>query len=818
MEPEEQILQQNLANLERNQPATARRLREALPHYDPEQVQAKKTHNGMWFRGLADEPFFEPNRKQLERPSEIKEPTVYMLGAGSVNYFVYVLKRLPQNVRYIVVIEPSVNLLLDLFRRGPVYKFCRGGQKRLIFVTSPQREEIQEAVRVSFADKGWFVGGEYKEVVHTGLFEAMTERYREVFDAFRWEIVNRLSRLGNSAEDTLLGFRQMALSAPWTLFGPKLGSLKGRFEGRSAVVVSAGPSLDKNLHQLKGREDEFVILCAETVLRRLLKEGIHPHFVCALERGYVVYEKHFQDVVQEYRDDLASITLVAQSVCVPQVMGRWSGPVVVAGKETINMDRAIVRDVLGGDTFISGSSVAHMCLGLADYMGCTSAALIGQDLAFGEGGGSHGSGTAWADQSNEQSIPEHQRYEVPGALGGTVSTTRTWKWFIDIFVEIIPKLHCTVSDCTEGGALIPGTTVEPLAAYLEAQRPEEGGLHASVSQWQTEQEEAQFHLEEAREALHEVRVTFEHSLHQIEELKSQVEEITVKEELNGDARAAYVRDLGQRVTAINGENGILGYIGQSYTASLLGVLHTIGDTKEADPFAAWLKEIAEFASAHRSSVETFLTWARYIEAILDMGDTVAHLLHQEPPQVTGDRWYKEVTTALAAEERTLAQVVSADIFFARTDQNSSVWPWRFLWQLAAHLMSEGRNGEARRLFSLSLSRLQGQRVEVAAAADILKGWAASLGSHDLCTPPAYTEAYVALANAASYAPNDPEPLTMMEQLLEDHIRELDDAILLNKSESAREGIAKRRAANVENLELIRSDPETARQKLLTTVS
>ncbi len=57
---------------------------------------------------------------------------------------------------------------------------------------------------------------------------------------------------------------------------------------------------------------------------------------------------------------------------------------------------------------------------------------------------------------------------VPGALGGVVETTTIWLTFIQIIERMIVNFPATpVYDCTEGGALIEGTIVTPLAEYIE---------------------------------------------------------------------------------------------------------------------------------------------------------------------------------------------------------------------------------------------------------------------------------------------------------------------------------------------------------------
>ncbi len=49
------------------------------------------------------------------------------------------------------------------------------------------------------------------------------------------------------------------------------------------VLVAAGPSLEKNIHILKQYSENYLIICADVVLYRLMEEGIHPDFVCTID-------------------------------------------------------------------------------------------------------------------------------------------------------------------------------------------------------------------------------------------------------------------------------------------------------------------------------------------------------------------------------------------------------------------------------------------------------------------------------------------------------------------------------------------------------
>ena len=97
------------------------------------------------------------------------------------------------------------------------------------------------------------------------------------------KVIVRLQQLGNSAEDTLLGLRQIALNAPWIVFGPSLQSLAGAFRGRLFIWVAAGPSLDKNVHLLSWHESKVPQITGElprggfSFLGAAIKEQVNIH-------------------------------------------------------------------------------------------------------------------------------------------------------------------------------------------------------------------------------------------------------------------------------------------------------------------------------------------------------------------------------------------------------------------------------------------------------------------------------------------------------------------------------------------------------------
>ena len=95
--------------------------------------------------------------------------------------------------------------------------------------------------------------------------------------------------------------------------------LFGLFKGLPAIVVSAGPSLNKQLPLLKALQGRAVIICVDTAMRPLLNAGIRPDLVAAIDFTPVNY-KHFQGV------DTSGLAIVAASIIYPKCLEAHSGP------------------------------------------------------------------------------------------------------------------------------------------------------------------------------------------------------------------------------------------------------------------------------------------------------------------------------------------------------------------------------------------------------------------------------------------------------------------------------------------------------------
>ncbi len=765
------VLVANLKALDERQPLFAQKVRDYMKNAKERfSINARETPRGTWWSGLYEQPFFEP-KSCLDATPEGTKPVLIMAGLGSPRYLTGILNNSKKR-QTIVLLEPNMKVMLLALESIPF--FSENGEGKLFFAIEDDIHLVDELLKNAFHSRGFFVGGLFDVHSHPGESELNSQLVNSLLKTYVSRINYQMQRLGDSAEDSLLGFRQMALAAPWILSKPRLSDLKGKFSEFKGVVLSAGPSLDKNIHMLKGLEGRVIIVAADTLMSKLSSMGIRPHFVCALERGVATYEKYFRPLYARNEPSLEDIILVAQSVCVPQIFGMWPGRVCVVGKDTINMDKEIIGNILSGTLITSGSSVAHMGMALLDYLGAKQIALVGQDLAFGEDGKTHTRETTWDNEAAD--VVHEKRIQVPGALGGTVETTPSWKFFIDIFTELMPDISCPVWDCTEGGALIPGAEPHPLSEFLSDIQGAKDSYSEVDRVFPSVSRSTDLDMEEVLLKLKDLRQRFERSEETISKGEAILGEIEISDIPGRKDRALALMGI---LTELVGENPILTYLGQSYIAMLLAEQASVDIGLEED-ISHWVSVHREFFEAQRKVSRIFLSWLKHIEIFASNHSELSPLL-----SLSGDREAVESRLkALLSSDEDISnetRVVSIDCLHAQFDALSSDWDVPDLWEMGRHLSDEGRYYEASVLFHKATMNLEGSQIPVSLASELLKERAKSLMGRDLCWVGDHREALVSLANAFRYAPDDPETVELLKELLSKRRQDLQDMILKETS-------------------------------------
>jgi hypothetical protein len=292
--------------------------------------------------------------------------------------------------------------------------------------------------------------------------------YLEIHD-WLWNTLElHLSSVGNSVHDTLVGMYNTLDNAESVMESSTLANFKNAFAGKPAIIVSNGPSLDKNvdlLHEAKGKS---LILTAESALRPCLQRDIIPDAICVTERTPNVYHIHFEN--EELPHELVMVGLTLMDPRIPKAFpGPWI-PVFRSGESTGKwIQQSICEDELGLN---GGGSSAHLAFEFALWVGANPIIFVGQDLAFGPNKQTHSKLSAYSEEylaNQVQLLQAQPSFSVKGIDGNYVATTKIWYEFKTWFEQQIHQHPETrFIDATEGGAYIDGTDLMTLREVIDS--------------------------------------------------------------------------------------------------------------------------------------------------------------------------------------------------------------------------------------------------------------------------------------------------------------------------------------------------------------
>ncbi len=764
------LLEKNLEIMSKYQPKLAQRLRQELDSMDElPAVDIQETDSGRWVKVGESAPFFDKGPVLPARQKSKENAYCFIVqGIGYPPFLFHTLRGMLKDTLSIIVIEPDVHLLLVTFSMTSIY-FAAPQAARISFIVYPETSLIDEALWHNVTPIGIFPILEAKTIIHEGLLEASSEP-RKVLQKEFWEQIRfRAEQLGNSAEDTLLGVRHGALNTPWIVKGPSITDIRQLFGKHPAVCVASGPSLKKNVEQLKGMEEKCLIVACDTSLLPLLRRGIRPHAVVTIERN-LMYDVWIPAILEEFYEECRHILLVSQSVSEPQTAGRWPGPVFVVGKMDSPADAWLVHEVLGMNLMASGMCVAHMAMNFALMMESPVVALIGQDLAFAEDGETtHIEDASSATPDGIAREMAFVKREVPGALGGTVKTHQMWFYFLQIFERFLEGVESgRVFQCSEGGAAIAGTEAIPLARFFEKYVEIDSAPSPLPDPQELSHTEGKYaeYLDFLRTRLDHAAEGLSFCFDLLAAMEKEVDLATAPALLPERRRvhAVKVADLLDRLHA---SHRALAFIGQSYT-------HLAGSSMAKNRFLDTVERVQEWKSVHSEIIESHRVNIAFLREWLSYMDTLCRSLHrlgqyasfrEEEALIEIEKLLVPVLSASKTELLSEDAVLLAHLL-CKVDllRQKGIAP-PTLWNVALFLQLQGRPFEARNLMQHAYSLLEGNELDSNTIALFFLDWARMEASHDLIRMPRFDLALTLLQNIPEHAPQMAELVEQEENKL-----------------------------------------------------
>ena len=383
---------------------------------------------------------------------------IYGLGNGVL------LKEILQNQTHktIVVFEPEIEIIYIVLHLIDFSKELFSS--RLVIASSElftpthyyaisQMKDVLNHARVY----NLYINCSFYDTYHADMSK-INENITSVF-------MHRLKEIGNDSTDALIGINYTTAHIPDMIESiPLKNIIKERAKKtKTAIIVSTGPSLNKQLELLKQVQNHATIISVDSSYPILKAHGIKPDYVTSIERVEWTSE-FFNSEPSEFDKDIIFLTAtLTHPITVKYLKGRNVAYILRPLPYELGFEDNDFGYIGGGQ------SAAHLSFEMAVALEHERIIFIGQDLAYGEGRSSHAKGHVLSGNYDKS---QASKYTIAYGGEGMAETMEVWNLFREYFEHIITiiqskKQNLLIYNCTEGGARIAGTIEKPFKAVLK---------------------------------------------------------------------------------------------------------------------------------------------------------------------------------------------------------------------------------------------------------------------------------------------------------------------------------------------------------------
>ncbi len=387
------------------------------------------------------------------------DSTVILFGLGN-GQILDAIKRHKSHLQHLIIIEPNHNMVEHFFHH---YDFMEIGQSfgKISLILNKRAEEAEFLV-------SWLMDSSSQvskkaSVIATIAYRTLYPDYykkliRAVTGVIRFSLVNNA---------TVEAWRSHWLINSWRnlpYLSMELDAFKNVFYGKPAILVSAGPSLKKNIHLLRSVYDKAIVIAVGSSISILESHGIVPHFRAAFDAA-VENEALFKDV------DTSLCPLIYSEQLYYDILPNYHGDKI---HMTVGSERSLAKymmDQIDRQCFSvqSGFSIANTTLDFLCRLGCSKIVFMGQDLCYTEGK-LHAVGS-WDAEFEEKYI--NRELEAEDIFGNHVFTDKAFLGMKRMF-ENTMAVYTGVSfiNATEGGLALQGAVNMTFQEFLDNELPE----------------------------------------------------------------------------------------------------------------------------------------------------------------------------------------------------------------------------------------------------------------------------------------------------------------------------------------------------------
>ena len=286
--------------------------------------------------------------------------------------------------------------------------------------------------------------------IKVGFYSRYESIYKDELKEVYENIKNEVTRITSNRNIKLhygdIWFDLLLKNLPYISKGIPVNDLKNQYKDVPAIIVSAGPSLNKNIHELQNVKSSLILSGGRT-LKALMERNIKLDFICAVDPLEESYK-----LVQGYIDKVKCPLVFYEGTNDKIVRDHKKEKIFSTNSQFIN--KLYKKHI---QSLSSGGSVAHSMTFLAAYMGCNPIIFVGQDLAY---TGEQGHAKCAEDSFRKVTFEDYKKTDdiyVKDINGNEVRTSITLNSFkiaLENIISLFPNIKFI--NATEGGVNIRG--------------------------------------------------------------------------------------------------------------------------------------------------------------------------------------------------------------------------------------------------------------------------------------------------------------------------------------------------------------------------
>ena len=455
-EKKEELLEKELVQIEEETSFTGEQI-----------LAVKKGERRLYLAGRRD-PKAHPVNQISVLGKIVPYAPIFVLGMGNIHYIKELVAKADENV-IVLIYEPLFSVFYKQLERIDFQEVF--GKRTVALVVEGINED-------GFGDiAGTMLQGDKVPLMKYFVLPNYVELCKTRVNWFLEELVKRSEEyymnVGTQMSFSPYQAENFYHNAKYLMTGYKAFQLLSVIpDNIPAFIVSAGPSLNKNIKDLKQAKNKSFIIAVDTAVKPLLREGIVPDMFATLD-GI----KPLEIIEMEQSKEIPLLAMITAS---HKIMDYHTGKKFFyqEGYRYVTDLFQLNKETLEG--FPTGGSVATLAFSLVCHLGFRKIIFLGQDLAYTDNK-SHADGTFMEVMCEEDT----ERFlKVPGNYVEELPTLKNLdsyrRWFED-YIEWWGAGHeVEFINATEGGAKIKGTKLMALADVITQECSEKVDIAACI--------------------------------------------------------------------------------------------------------------------------------------------------------------------------------------------------------------------------------------------------------------------------------------------------------------------------------------------------